>query len=100
MSTDETTNEDRDTRLRMRRRFQELKEAQRKREEASSAWVMVAYIGFLFTFIGFFMMLIFLGVVPLTLEIIISAGVILFGVFFIAIGFFLRNSPSLVMDDM
>jgi uncharacterized membrane protein (DUF485 family) len=84
----------------MRKRFQELDEQHRKREEASSAWVMVLYIGFLIAFIGSFMMLFFLGVVPLTLEIAVSVGVILFGVFFMAVAFFLRRSPSLVMDEI
>ena len=100
MTTDEATNDDSEARLRMRKRFQELDEYQRKREEASSAWVMVLYIGFLITFIGTFMMLFFLGIIPLTLEILISAGVILFGVFFMAVAFFLRGSPSLIMDEM
>jgi uncharacterized membrane protein (DUF485 family) len=84
----------------MRKRFQEIDEQKRKREEASSAWVMVLYIGFLITFIGSFMMLFFLGIIPLNLEMVISAGVILFGVFFMAIAFFLRNSPSLVLDEL
>lgn len=84
----------------MRKRFQELDERQRKKEEASSAWVFVLYIGFLITFIGTFMILFFLGIIPLTLEILISTGVFLFGVFFMAIAVFLRNSPSLVMDEL
>jgi len=84
----------------MRKRFQNLDEEQRKREEAGSAWVMVLYIGFLITFIGSFMILFFLGIIPLTLEIVISVGVILFGVFFMAIAFFLRGSPSLILDEI
>ena len=100
MTTDEMNNDESEVRDRMRKRFQELDERQRKREEASSAWVMVLYIGFLITFIGTFMMLFFLGIIPLTLEILISTGVILFGVFFMAVAFFLRGSPSLIMDEM
>jgi len=101
MTSDETTNnDDSEVRGRMRKRFQELDARQRKREEASSAWVFVLYIGFLITFIGAFMMLLFLGIIPLTLEIIISTVVILIGVFFMAIAFFLRNSPSLVLDEL
>jgi uncharacterized membrane protein (DUF485 family) len=100
ITTDEINNDDGEARVRMRKRFQELDEKQRKREEASSAWVMVLYIGFLITFIGTFMMLFYLGIIPLTLEIIISTGVILFGVFFMAIAFFIRGSPSLVLDEL
>ncbi len=100
MATNETTNDNDEVRVRMRKRFQEMDEQHRKREEASSAWVMVLYIGFLITFIGSFMILFFLGVIPLTLEIIVAAGIILFGVFFMAVAFFLRNSPSLVMDEI
>ena len=100
MTSDEITDDDSEVRDRMRKRFQELDEQQRKREEASSAWVMVLYIGFLITFIGTFMILFFLGIIPLNLEIVFSAGVILFGVFFMAIAFFLRNSPSLVLDEL
>ncbi len=100
ITTDETTNDESEVRDRMRKRFQELDERQRKKEEASSAWVFVLYIGFLITFIGTFMMLFFLGIIPLTLEILISTGVFLFGVFFMAIAVFLRNSPSLVMDEL
>lgn len=100
MTNDEKTNDDNEVRERMRKRFQELDERQRKREEASSAWVFVLYIGFLITFIGAFMMLFFLGIIPLTLEIIISTGVILFGVFFMAIAVFLRRAPSLVLDEL
>ena len=100
MTSDEITNDDSEVRDRMRKRFQEIDEQKRKREEASSAWVMVLYIGFLITFIGSFMMLFFLGIIPLNLEMVISAGVILFGVFFMAIAFFLRNSPSLVLDEL
>ncbi|RDE16302.1 MAG: hypothetical protein C4K48_01845 [Candidatus Thorarchaeota archaeon] len=100
MTTDETTNDNDEARIRMRKRFQELDEQHRKREEAGSAWVMVLYIGFLIAFIGLLMMLFFLGVIPLTVEIVVSVCVILFGVFFIAVAFFLRRSPSLVMDEM
>ncbi|MHA1934700.1 MAG: hypothetical protein ACW97A_05420 [Candidatus Thorarchaeota archaeon] len=100
MTSDEITSDDSEVRDRMRKRFQEIDEQKRKREEASSAWVMVLYIGFLITFIGSFMMLFFLGIIPLNLEMVISAGVILFGVFFMAIAFFLRNSPSLVLDEL
>ena len=101
VTTDETpNNDDSEVRDRMRKRFQELDEQQRKREEASAAWVFVLYIGFLITFIGAFMMLVFLGVVPLSLELIISAGVILFGTFVMAIACFLRNSPNIVLREM
>ncbi|MFW9870436.1 MAG: hypothetical protein ACFFFO_16610, partial [Candidatus Thorarchaeota archaeon] len=84
ITTDDMTNDDNEIRERMRKRFQELDESQRKRDAASSAWVFVLYIGFFITFIGTFMMLLFLGIIPLRLEIIISMGVILFGVFFMA----------------
>ena len=100
MTSDEINNDDGETRVRMRKRFQELDEHQRKREEASSAWVMVLYFGFLVTFIGVFMMLVFLGLVPVTLEIIISTGVILFGALIMAIAGFIKNSPSLVLDEL
>ena len=100
MTTDETINNDDEARLRMRKRFREIDEHQRKVEEASSAWVMVLYIGFLVTFIGTFMMLFFLGIVPLTLEIVISTGVILFGAFIMAIAFFIKDSPRLILDEM
>ena len=100
ITTDETTNDDNEVRDRMRKRFQQLDERQRKREEASSAWVMVLYIGFLITFIGTFMMLFILGIIPLTLEIMISTGVILFGAFVMAIAGFIKNSPNLVLDEM
>ncbi len=100
ITSDEIANDDNEVRDRMRKRFQELDERQRKREEANSAWVFVLYIGFLITFIGAFMMLLFLGIIPLTLEILISTGVILFGVFFMAIAVFLRRAPSLVLDEL
>jgi uncharacterized membrane protein (DUF485 family) len=100
ITSDESTNDDNEVRDRMRKRFQELDEQLRKKEEASAAWVFVLYIGFLITFIGTFMMLLFLGIVPLTLEIIISTGVILFGVFFMAIGVFLRTSPNIVLREL
>jgi uncharacterized membrane protein (DUF485 family) len=101
ITSDETTNnDDSEVRDRMRKRFQELDEQLRKKEEASSAWVFVGYIGFLITFIGTFMMLLFLGIMPLTLEIVISTGVILFGVFFMAIAVFLRSSPSIVLREL
>jgi len=100
MTTDNETNDDNDVRGRMRKRFQELDERQRKTEEAHSAWVFVLYIGFLITFIGAFMILFFLGIVPLTLEVILSMGVILFGVFFMAIAVFLRRAPSLILAEI
>jgi uncharacterized membrane protein (DUF485 family) len=84
----------------MRKRFQQLDEQQRKREEASSAWVFVFYIGFLITFIGVFMILLNLGIIPLSLEMIVSTGVILLGTFFMAIAFFIKDSPSLILDEM
>ncbi|UCH04634.1 MAG: hypothetical protein JSW05_00285 [Candidatus Thorarchaeota archaeon] len=99
-SNEATNNDDSEVRDRMRKRFQELDEQLRKKEEASSAWVFVLYIGFLITFIGSFMMLFFLGIIPLTLEIVISMAVILFGVFFMAIAVFLRRAPSLVLDEL
>ena len=99
ITTDELTNDD-DERIRMRKRFQEIDEQQRKREVASSAWVMVLFFGFLITFIGTFMMLFFLGIIPLNLEIIISTAVILFGVLVMAIAGFIKNSPTLVLEEM
>jgi hypothetical protein len=77
-----------------------MDEQQRKREEASSAWVMVLFFGFLITFIGVFMMLFYLGIIPLTLEIIISTGVIIFGTFVMAIAGFIKGSPNIIMDEM
>ena len=100
ITSDESTNNDNEVRDRMRKRFQELDDKQRKREEATSAWVFVLYIGFLITFVGTFMMLFFLGIIPLTLEILISTGVILIGVFFMAIAVFLRRAPSLILDEI
>jgi hypothetical protein len=84
----------------MRKRFQELDEYQRKREEAGSAWVFVLYIGFLIIFIGTFMMLHSVGIIPLSIDTMISAGVILFGTFFMAIACFIRGSPNLVLAEM
>lgn len=100
MTTEDMTNDDSDARIRMRKRFQELEDQQRKREEAGAAWVFVGYFGFLITFIGLFMILFFVGIIPLTLEILVSIGVVLFGVFFMAIAVFLRNSPTIVMSEM
>ena len=84
----------------MRKRFHEIDEQQRKKAEAGAAWVMVSYFGFLITFIGVLMILFFLGIIPLTFEILISIGVILFGVFFIAIGVMLRNNPGMVIREL
>ena len=100
MTADEINNDDNEERIRMRKRFQELDEQQRKRDVASSAWAMVLFFGFLITFIGTFMMLFFLGIIPLNLEIIISCVVIIFGVFVMAIAGFIKNSPNLVLDEM
>lgn len=100
MTTDETNNDDGEVRERMRKRFKELDELQRKREEAGAAWVFVGFFGFLIAFAGLLMMLFFLGIIPLTIEIIISIGVILIGAFFIAVAVFLRNSPNIVMREM
>ncbi|MFW9787561.1 MAG: hypothetical protein ACFFE2_10260 [Candidatus Thorarchaeota archaeon] len=100
MTNHETNNDDNEVRDRMRKRFLELDEQQRKREEASGAWVFVLYIGFLITFIGVFLMALFLGIIPLTLEILISTGVILIGVFFMAIAVFIRRAPNLVLSEM
>ena len=99
ITTDELTNDDGE-RIRMRKRFQEIDEQQRKREVANSAWVMVLFFGLLITFIGTFMMLFFLGIIPLNLEIIISTAVILFGVLVMAIAGFIKNSPTLVLEEM
>ena len=46
------------------------------------------------------MMLFFLGIIPLTLEIIISTVVILFGIFVMAIAGFIKGSPNLILDEM
>ncbi|MFW9888495.1 MAG: hypothetical protein ACFFER_09945 [Candidatus Thorarchaeota archaeon] len=101
MTSDETPdNDDSEVRDRMRKRFQELDEQQMKRDEAGAAWVMVSYFGFLITFIGAFMMAVFLGIIPLSLEMLISVGVILFGVFFMAIGVLLRSNPKLVTREL
>ncbi|MDF1541351.1 MAG: hypothetical protein P1Q69_20805 [Candidatus Thorarchaeota archaeon] len=101
MTTDDISTDDNgEVRTRMRKRFQELDELQRKREEAGAAWVFVGYFGFLITFIGAFLMLFFIGIIPLTLEIFLATGVILFGTFLIAIACFLRNSPNIVMAEL
>ena len=100
ITTDELTNNDNEERFRMRKRFQEIDEKQRKIEVASSAWVMVLFFGFLITFLGSFMMLFILGIIPLNLEIIISTAVILIGTLVMAIAGFIKNSPNLVLDEM
>ncbi|MFW9845001.1 MAG: hypothetical protein ACFFEV_10530 [Candidatus Thorarchaeota archaeon] len=100
ITTDDITNDDVETRVRMRKRFQEIDEHQRKVEVASSAWVMVFFFGFLITFAGAFMLLFFLGIIPLTVEIIISIAVILFGTLIMAIAGFIKGSPNLVLDEM
>jgi polyferredoxin len=100
ITTDETTNDESEVRDRMRKRFLELDELQRKREEASSAWVFVFYIGFLIAFTGLFLILLNLGIVPLSFEIIISTGLFLVGTFFMAIAFFIKGSPNLILAEM
>lgn len=99
MTNNEPTNDD-ETRTRMRKRFQEIDEQQKKIETASSVWVWVFFFGFLISFIGVFMMLFFLGVIPLSLEIIISAGVIIFGTFFMAVAGFIKGTPRLILEEM
>jgi uncharacterized membrane protein (DUF485 family) len=99
MTTDEIPNDD-ETRLRMRKRFREIEERQIQLEEARAAPVFVGYFGFLVTFAGVLMMLFYLGIIALTIEILISVGVILFGVLIIAIAIFLRSAPTLLMTEM
>ena len=41
-----------------------------------------------------------LGIIPLTLEIVIASGVILFGALIMAIAVFVKNSPSLILDEL
>jgi hypothetical protein len=84
----------------MRKRFQELDAQKRKQEEARGAWVFVGYFGFLITFIGVFMMGLYLGIIPLSLEIIISTAVILVGVFFMVVAVFIRRAPNIVLSEM
>ena len=100
ITSDDITNDDVETRVRMRKRFQEIDDDQRKREVAGSAWVFVLFFGFLITFSGAFMMLFFMGIIPLNLEIIISTAVILFGVLVMAIAGFIKGSPNLVLEEM
>ena len=92
MTTDDYTNDDGEVRERMRKRFQELDEIQRKREEAGAAWVL--------TLTGLLMILFFTGVIPFDLPILVSIALIVIGTFFIAIAAFLRNSPNIVMREM
>ena len=99
VTNDEITTDDNDTRLRMRKRFQELEDEQIRREEARAAPIFVGYFGFLVTFAGILLMLFNLGIIPLTLEILISIGIILFGVLIIAIALFLRTAPTLLMTE-
>ncbi len=84
----------------MRKRFQELDAQRLRREQAGGAWVFVLYIGFLITFIGVFMMGLFLGIIPLRLDIIISTAVILIGVFFMVVAVFIRRAPNFVLSEM
>ncbi|MHA2423766.1 MAG: hypothetical protein ACXAEF_03205 [Candidatus Thorarchaeota archaeon] len=101
MTNDETTTtDDNDTRVRMRKRFQELEEQQIRREEAGAAPIFVGYFGFLVTFVGILMMMFYQGIISLTFEILLSVGVILFGVLIIAVALFLRNAPTLLMSEM
>lgn len=100
MTTDETNNDDVEIRERMRKRFQEIDELQRRREEAGAAWIFVGFFGCLIAFVGLFMMLIFLGFIPLRVEILLSIGVIIIGTFFMAVAAFLKNSPNMAMREM
>ncbi|MFW9848071.1 MAG: hypothetical protein ACFFF4_02960, partial [Candidatus Thorarchaeota archaeon] len=72
MTTDGTNNDDNEVRDRMRKRFQEMDDLQRKREEAGAAWVFVGYFGFLVIFAGLLMMLFFIGIIPLNLPVLVS----------------------------
>jgi len=84
----------------MRKRFQEIDEQQKKLETASSVWVWVFFFGFLISFTGVFMMLLSLGIIPLNLEMIISAAVIIFGTFFMAVAGFIKGTPRLILEEM
>jgi hypothetical protein len=46
------------------------------------------------------MMLLSLNIIPLNLEMILYAGMILFGTLIMAIAGFIKNSPTLVLDEM
>ena len=100
ITTDDLTNGDNEERIRMRKRFRELDELQRKREEAGAAWVFVGFFGFLITFIGALWMMLIMGIIPLNLEMMLASGVILFGAFLMAIAVFLKNSPTIVLAEL
>jgi polyferredoxin len=100
ITNDDVTNDDVETRERIRKRFREIDEQEKKRELASSVWVWVLFFGFLITFTGVFMMLLFLGIIPLTIEIIISTAVIIFGTFMMAVAGFIKGSPRMIMEEM
>ena len=99
VTSDELNTDDDEMRTRMRKRFHEMDERRKKQREARMAWPFVMYFGLVIVVLGFLFGLLYLGIIPLNLPILLSTGIILVGMFFMAVSLFLKNNPDVVAEE-
>jgi fatty acid desaturase len=99
MTSDEPMTNDDEMRSRMRKRFHEMDERRRKEREVRMAWPFVMYFGLAIVVVGILLGLLGLGIVVLTLELLLSTAVILFGMFFVAVALMLKGNAEYVAEE-
>ena len=88
-----------DTKLRMRKRFQDIDDTNRLKKEARAGWIYTFYIGFAILIIGFFVLLISQNILTYSLELVGSVILILIGFMFIFTSFHLRNTVEFYVGE-
>jgi purine-cytosine permease-like protein len=98
-TSDEPMNDDDEMRLRMRKRFHEMDERRRKEREARMAWPFVMWFGLMIIVLGLVLGLLGLGIITLSWQLLLSTGIIIFGMLLVAVGLFLKNNPEMAAKD-
>jgi hypothetical protein len=99
VTSDDAYTDDDEMRTRMRKRFHEMDERRKKQREARMAWPFVMWFGFVIVIGGLLVGLLGMGIIPLSLPLLLSVGIIIFGTLLMAVSLFLKNNPDVVAEE-
>ncbi|TFF91550.1 hypothetical protein EU546_08470 [Candidatus Thorarchaeota archaeon] len=99
VTSDETYTDDEEMRTRMRQRFHEMDERRKKERKARMAWPFVMWFGLVIVIGGVLVGLLGMGIIALSLPLLLSVGIIVFGMLLVAVALFLKSNPDVVAEE-
>lgn len=99
MSSEKDTTQIDESALRMRKRFRDLDDQKRIKQEVRAGWIWIFYIGFAILVTGFFGVLVAADILTISTQLLIAVALILVGFFFIFTAFFVRDTAELYVGE-